>query len=179
MQPTAERLHAALAALTVTVEDASGRDRRVMQAMLTADRLEALLQALVDNGFFGWQDLYGDFSVTDLPTKCLDVTLTSASKSVCSYNNGGPVMYHNLYNEVVNAGGESGVEFVPGDGGGDAAGRYQRRIGRGRERAARQQPCRGEKKQRQASDAGRFHPSLPASLQPRDDDRRNMAPPPP
>lgn len=97
----------------VWVESISGPDRRVLEATLPAGRLEALLRAFVDNGFFGWEDLYGDFSVTDLPTKCLDVALTSASKSVCSYNNGGPVMYHNLYNEVVGAGGASGVEFVP------------------------------------------------------------------
>jgi hypothetical protein len=95
------------------VESASDGTRRVLQGTLTTGELEALLASIVEAGFFGWEDLYGDFGITDQPTQCLLVHLNAASKSVCEYYQGAPEHYDALYLQVAAGAGAAGVDYVP------------------------------------------------------------------
>jgi hypothetical protein len=100
----------------VWVEDLEGGARRVNTGTLSAAELEALLQSVVDAGFFGWADNYANYNVTDLPNKCLHIFLTGATKSVCEYYEGAPAAFHELYREAANGAGAQASEFVPAEG---------------------------------------------------------------
>jgi hypothetical protein len=90
--------------------------RRVLEARLTSDEMQALLRRALDDGFFGWQESYADYSVTDLPSKCLSVEITGQSKTVCEYYRGAPEAFHALYAHVAGGAGASGAEYVPDKG---------------------------------------------------------------
>jgi hypothetical protein len=100
----------------VWVEDLEGGARRVNEGVLSEAELAALLQSVVDAGFFGWADNYANYNVTDLPNKCLHVRLAEASKSVCEYYEGAPAAFHTLYREAASGAGTPAAEFVPSEG---------------------------------------------------------------
>jgi hypothetical protein len=97
----------------VWVESGAGGARQILTATLSTAEMEALLQSFVDAGFFGWQASYADYSVTDMPSTCLLVTLLSGAKQVCEYYQGAPAAFHQLFAEVVRGAGQTGTEFVP------------------------------------------------------------------
>lgn len=88
-------------------------ERRVLEGHLTEAEMEALLQRVVDDGFFGWKDNYADYTVTDMPSKCLTVELASQSKSVCEYYKGASQAFHELYAHIADGAGTTGADFVP------------------------------------------------------------------
>jgi hypothetical protein len=88
-------------------------ERRVLEARLTESEMKALFQRMMDDGFFGWQDNYADYTVTDMPSKCLSVELTGKSKSVCEYYKGAPQAFHDLYAHIASGAGAAGADFVP------------------------------------------------------------------
>jgi hypothetical protein len=97
----------------VWVENQGRGARRLLEGALTEAQLEALLQRIVDAGFFGWADSYADYRVTDLPTQCLRVELSSQTKQVCEYYTGAPEAFHTLFAAVTGGAGAAGVEFIP------------------------------------------------------------------
>jgi hypothetical protein len=97
-------------------QQSSGGGRRVLTAQLTTPQMQALLQRVVDAGFFGWKDEYADYSVTDMASQCLSVELTRQSKSVCEYYKGAPQAFHELYDYVVGGAGATGADYIPAKG---------------------------------------------------------------
>ncbi len=100
----------------VWVDDHGGGARSVSEGQLTEAELAALLQRLVDAGFFGWADNYANYNITDGATQCLRLNLLSTSKSVCEYYEGAPAAFHTLYSEAAGGAGATGTEFVPAQG---------------------------------------------------------------
>jgi hypothetical protein len=88
----------------------------VYEATLSEAEMRALLQDIVDAGFFGWADNYANYNITDLPTQCLFVQLAEGSKSVCEYYEGAPAAFHTLYGEAASGAGAEATEFVPTEG---------------------------------------------------------------
>ena len=95
------------------VEHQSSGQRRVLTTALTGAEMTALLEDIVDAGFFGWNANYGDYSVTDLPNTCLQVNLQSRSHSVCEYYRGAPRAFHRLLGDLRSGLGRTGTDFVP------------------------------------------------------------------
>ena len=92
----------------------ANNQRRVLEGRLAQDRLAALLQGAVDQGFFGWKELYTDPNApTDLPTRCVYIQLQSGSRKACEYFSGAPQAFHDLYDQVAEGAGVSGLDFVP------------------------------------------------------------------
>ena len=92
----------------------SSGNRQVLQGQLSATQLHDWLQSVADAGFFGWKGLYkNDLSATDLPTRCIAVTLTSQVKQVCEYQQSAPEAFHNLYDQLSQGLGVAGTPFVP------------------------------------------------------------------
>ena len=96
-----------------TQSSSANGQRRVLEAQLTPGEMTQLLQRAVDDGFFGWKDNYADYSVTDMPSQCLSIELSSVSKSVCEYYTGAPKAFHTLYAYLADGAGLSGADFVP------------------------------------------------------------------
>lgn len=96
-----------------TQSSSTGNQRRVLEAHLTPEQMTDVLQRAVNDGFFGWKDSYADYTVTDYPSQCLTITLTSTSKTVCEYFKGAPKAFHTLYAYLANGAGQSGTDFVP------------------------------------------------------------------
>jgi len=92
--------------------NADGR-RRVLEGRLTFDQMTALMRRIVDDGFFGWEDNYGNTNVPDLASQCLTVNLRYDSKSVCEYGQGAPSVFHALYADVASGAGASGADYAP------------------------------------------------------------------
>jgi hypothetical protein len=91
----------------------SSGERRVREGHLSESELKGLLERVVDDGFFGWEDNYADYSVTDMPSKCLSVELAGKTKSVCEYYKGAPEAFHALYDHIASGAGTTGADFVP------------------------------------------------------------------
>src|SRR6185295_2367504 len=85
-----------------TQSSSTGNQRRVLEAHLTPEQMTGVLQRAVNDGFFGWKDSYADYTVTDYPSQCLVITLTSTSKTVCEYFKGAPKAFHTLYAYLAN-----------------------------------------------------------------------------
>lgn len=100
----------------VWVEKNAAGGQRVLTGALTPDQLTALLQQYVDAGFFGWDSLYGDFSVTDGASQCVRVALTSVIKEVCEYYSGAPEEFHTLYSSAAGGAGAPGAALAPTQG---------------------------------------------------------------
>lgn len=90
--------------------------RLVLEGRLTREALRALLQGAVDDGFFGWENSYADYSVTDLASQCLTIRLTSETKTVCEYYQGAPEAFHKLYAQLAGGAGAVGAEYQPARG---------------------------------------------------------------
>ncbi|MGQ0600537.1 MAG: hypothetical protein ACT4QE_02430 [Anaerolineales bacterium] len=97
----------------VWVESGPNGERRVLEGRLSASALRELLQRAVNEGFFGWRDSYGDYSVTDLASQCLRVSLAGEAKSGCEYYRGAPQAFHSLYDDIASGAGVSGADYVP------------------------------------------------------------------
>ncbi|MBL8057956.1 MAG: hypothetical protein JNK29_14725 [Anaerolineales bacterium] len=97
----------------VWVELGAGGERRVREGRLTPDEQRAFLDRIAAAGFFGWQSNYGDYSVTDLASQCLGVTLTSTSHQVCEYYRGAPAAFDDLYAAAAEGAGAAGADFIP------------------------------------------------------------------
>jgi hypothetical protein len=96
-----------------TQRDANG-NRQVLQGQLSPTQLHDWLQNAADAGFFGWKALYkGDNSPTDLPTRCISISLSSQDKKVCEYFQGAPEAYEKLYDQLSQGLGAAGTPFVP------------------------------------------------------------------
>ena len=67
----------------IWTETAADGGRRVLAAQLSEAEVTAVLERVVNAGFFGWQASYGDFSVADLASQCLRVALAGQSHQVC------------------------------------------------------------------------------------------------
>jgi hypothetical protein len=91
----------------------SSGERRVREGHLTESELKALLERMVDDGFFGWEDNYADYTVTDMPSQCLSVELAGKTKSVCEYYKGAPEAFHQLYDHIAGGAGTTGADFAP------------------------------------------------------------------
>lgn len=82
--------------------------RSVLASSLTTDQMTAWLQRAVDQGFFGWQELYiNPLPPSDLPSQCLSIELESQTRKVCEYDEGAPQAFHDLYDDIA-----SGMQFV-------------------------------------------------------------------
>lgn len=97
----------------VWVQATADGGRQVLEGRLTEAELRALLQRAVDDGFFGWRDSYADYTVTDLASQCLMVSLTGERKTVCEYHQGAPRAFHALYDYVSGGAGAAGADFIP------------------------------------------------------------------
>ncbi len=97
----------------IRVQTGSSGERRVLTAQLTTAEMETRLRSFVDAGFFGWQDNYADYSVTDQPSTCLEVNRLSANKQVCEYYRGAPKAFHQLVGDMASGAGHPGADFVP------------------------------------------------------------------
>ncbi|NOH14093.1 MAG: hypothetical protein HND51_20810 [Chloroflexi bacterium] len=97
----------------IWVEINDARQRVVMEAQLREEEMAALLQKMVDAGFYGWKDQYADYNVTDLPNQCMRLRLSEENKSVCEYAEGAPAAFHRLYGELASGAGMAGKPYVP------------------------------------------------------------------
>jgi hypothetical protein len=97
----------------VWVLQSAGGGRQVLEGRLSADEMRALLGQFVDAGFFGWDDSYANYNVTDLASQCLTVSLTGEHKTVCEYYEGAPRAFHTLYDYVSGGAGAVGADYVP------------------------------------------------------------------
>jgi hypothetical protein len=96
-----------------TQTDANG-NRQVMQGQLSSSQLHDWLQNAADTGFFGWKALYkGDTNPTDLPTRCITISLFGQDKKVCEYFQGAPEAYQKLYDQLSQGLGVAGTPYVP------------------------------------------------------------------
>jgi hypothetical protein len=93
--------------------ESSGSSRRVMVANLTPSQVRQLLQTIVDAGFFGWKDSYSPGVVYDAPSTCLNVNLSSASKSVCQTLSGAPAQFEDLLGLVGSGAGAAAADYLP------------------------------------------------------------------
>jgi hypothetical protein len=88
--------------------------RQVLQGQLSSSQLQDWLQSAAKAGFFGWKALYkDDISPTDIPTRCITISLSSQVKQVCEYFQGAPEAYQNLYDQLSQGLGVAGMPFVP------------------------------------------------------------------
>lgn len=87
--------------------------RRVLEGRLAPDEQRAFLDRIAAAGFFGWNSNYGDYSVTDLASRCLAVRLTATRHQVCEYYRGAPAAFHALYTAAAQGAGAAGADFIP------------------------------------------------------------------
>lgn len=101
----------------IWVEDQAGGGRRVLAGQLTPDAMRALLQQIVDAGFFGWQDTYEPpYQVYDAGSTVFSVHLRATSKTVSEYFQGAPEKFHELAGVMASGAGAAGAEFTPARG---------------------------------------------------------------
>jgi hypothetical protein len=94
-----------------------GKGREVLQGTLTSEQMTALLQEAVDEGFFGWEEMYtSPMAPSDMPTKCIAIQLMDESKKVCEYYEGAPEAFHTFYENMGDGLGLSGEDYIPGRG---------------------------------------------------------------
>ena len=97
----------------IWTQSTNSGERRVLEGYLTPDQMDALLQRVVADGFFDWQDKYVTYTRTDAAHKCLSVQLGQRSKQVCEYIEGAPQAFHDLYADIATGAGVAGAEYVP------------------------------------------------------------------
>jgi hypothetical protein len=90
--------------------------RRVLEGQLSEEQLTALLQKVVELGFFIWEDRYENMMVADLADQCMTVNLESMSKTVCEYAEGAPEAFHTIYDNFARGTDLEGTDFVPTQG---------------------------------------------------------------
>jgi hypothetical protein len=96
----------------IWVEYDNNGGRRVLTATLTPLDMQQALQAIVDAGFFGWKDYYEPpYQIYDAPSTCINVNLTSTSKSVCTLMGNPPDAFYTLTSKIGK--GYLGSDLVP------------------------------------------------------------------
>jgi len=86
--------------------------RRVLEGRLTTDEMRALLQRIVDAGFFSWRDRYYTLGGYSHPPMYLLVSLTGQSKEL--YEHGGaPDAFYELREFLTSGAGAAGHDHVP------------------------------------------------------------------
>lgn len=93
--------------------DPAGR-RQVLVGRLSSERVAALLDGVVAEGFFEWQERYiAPNSPTDLPSKCLTIQVENRTKRVCEYFEGAPQAFHDFFDVIASGAGVTGEPYVP------------------------------------------------------------------
>lgn len=95
----------------VTLDDTG--QRQVFEGRLATGEMVALLQKIIDAGFFTWQDRYSNDLVADAADTCLSVNLEDRAKQVCEYFEGAPQAFHALIAELSQGAGAQGAPFIP------------------------------------------------------------------
>lgn len=89
-----------------------GTGRRIMEGQLTTAEMEALLERIVEVGFFEWEDAYYTPGGHSMPSMHLLVNLAGRSKEV-SEHGGAPDTYYELEEWLRQGAGAEGHEYVP------------------------------------------------------------------
>jgi hypothetical protein len=97
----------------IWVEHTDSGERRVLEGRLAPNQMRALLQRVVDDGFFSWQDYYVNRTVADAPEQCLSIELERRSKKVCEYFEGAPQAFHDLYAYIAQGAEVTGTDYMP------------------------------------------------------------------
>ncbi len=97
----------------VWTEMPGDKGRQVLEGQLSASELADVLQQMVDEGFFGWEDYYANYNVSDFADQCITINLQGASKSVCEYYEGAPDAFHKLYEMLAQGAGAQGADYLP------------------------------------------------------------------
>ncbi len=92
-----------------------GARRRVLEGRLTLGQMRALLERIVEAGFFGWEDTYYTLGGNSHPSMHLSVSLTGRSKEV-SEHGGAPDAFYELRQVLTSGAGSVGSDFVPARG---------------------------------------------------------------
>jgi hypothetical protein len=89
--------------------------RRVLEGQLTTEQMKALLQRIVDAGFFGWEERYYTPGGHSFPFMHLEVNLIGHSKEVAEHG-GAPEALYELVEFLKGGAGAEGHEYVPARG---------------------------------------------------------------
>lgn len=88
-------------------------ERTIYEGRLSPEQMAAFLERMAAAGFFGWQDLYEEVGVADVPPQCIEVNLLSGSKTVCEIYQGAPEAFKGLYAALQAGEGLAADEFMP------------------------------------------------------------------
>jgi hypothetical protein len=86
--------------------------RRVLEGQLTTEQMKALLQRIVEAGFFGWEERYYVPGGHSFPFMYLEVNLTRHSKEVAEHG-GAPEAFYELVELLEGGAAAEGHEYVP------------------------------------------------------------------
>jgi hypothetical protein len=86
--------------------------RRLLEGHLTPEQMKALLQLVVDAGFFGWEERYYTPGGHSFPFMHLEVNLIGHSKEVAEHG-GAPDEFYELEGFLSSGAGAAGREYVP------------------------------------------------------------------
>jgi hypothetical protein len=92
-----------------------GVARRVLEGQLAPEQMKALLQQIVDAGFFAWEDAYQTLGGNSMPPMVLQVNLAGRSKEM-SEHGGAPPAYYGLEELLRRGAGAVGHDYVPARG---------------------------------------------------------------
>jgi hypothetical protein len=95
-----------------TEHDANG-ERQVYIGQLSAEDMAGLLQEVVTAGFFGWDERYLGEPVVDAASRCLTVTLTDQTRTVCETHGGAPDAFYTLFDWLSQGAGAAGTPYLP------------------------------------------------------------------
>ena len=89
-----------------------GAGRRILEGRLSEEEMEALLQQIVEAGFFTWKDEYYTQGGHSMPPMHLMVNMADRSKEM-SEHGGAPDAYYELEKLLRSGAGVEGHEYVP------------------------------------------------------------------
>ncbi len=92
-----------------------GAGRRIMEGQLTEAQMEALMQRIVDAGFFEWEDSYYTPGGHSMSPMFLRVNLDGRSQEVQEHG-GAPYAYYDLEALLLDGAGAEGQAYVPTQG---------------------------------------------------------------
>ena len=92
-----------------------GGARRVLEGRLTTEQMKALLQRIVDAGFFDWKSKYYTLGGNSAPTMHLAISLSGQFKEV-SEHGGAPDAYYELRQFLTSGAGCASNDYVPTQG---------------------------------------------------------------
>ncbi len=95
------------------IEHQADGERQVFMRQLSASEMAASLQEMIAAGFFGWDEQYVGEPVVDSASKCLTVTLTDQTKTVCETHGGAPGAFDTLFDWLSQGAGANGTLYLP------------------------------------------------------------------